>query len=62
MGLKANDFDWRDLKGKKVVDFSINTSNESTVTVECRDGTKERYRLPAVLRHMMDAYALRPPF
>lgn len=56
MGLRANDFDWRDLKGKKIIDININTSNESTVTVEDKDGSTSRHRIPAAVRHLMEAY------
>jgi len=57
MGLKASDFDWRDLKGKKIVDLNINSANESTVTVEDRKtGITSRLRIPAAVRHLMEAY------
>ena len=57
MGLKASDFDWKDLKDKEIVQLRINRGHESTVTVRGKDGTTERHRLPAVVIDLMETYA-----
>lgn len=56
MGLKVSDFNLDELRGKEIVEMRIDPANESTITVEGKDGTHLRRRLPAPLVHMLNWY------
>ena len=55
-GLRAKDFNHTVLKGKEIVEMKIDTANESTVKVQCKDGSTERHRLPKAIVDMMEFY------
>ena len=57
-GLRASDFNVKALKGKEIVEMKIDTKNESTVTVQCKDGSTERHRLPKAVIDMMEFYRM----
>lgn len=57
MGLKVKDFNLNDLKGKEITEMLIHPGHESTVTVQNKDGSTERHRMPSVLVNLLDWYA-----
>ena len=57
MGLKVSKFDVSVLKGATIVDMKIDTLNESTITLEYKDGSYKRYRIPVSLVYMCEYYS-----
>jgi hypothetical protein len=56
MGLRVQDFNLNELKGKDILQMRIDAANESTITVADKDGNKLRRRLPIQLVRMLEWY------